>query len=329
QQAHRREPLYRETHRFFQPIIVELVVDRVAEAVAEIHPAGREDVADVEEEPHPRGIPELLRRRHDQLELVREQQVAAVRTTEVVARPEIALLVAAHRPRSAGVTVAERRQSRRLAERIAVRELAIDLEDPSPPERHELREIEGSGVILDLAARNRGVEPRSNALPRGRENRSVARIVGPAGGDLERTHVRAEGVLADDERVAVLPYPLLRLIGAEESGDELGVLVDESEVQVLHLADRVLPSEPAAQRLRREMRRVRRELCDVLVGELDRPRQLVDRAVVIGELEIVNLLILARARRQRDAVARAREVRVDDLAAEDHALRLGVTELSA
>src|SRR5690606_20599640 len=103
----------------------------------------------------------------------------------------------------------------------------------------------------------------------------------------------------------------------------------ESEVQVLHLADRVLPSEPAAQRLRREMRRVRRELCDVLVGELDRPRQLVDRAVVIGELEIVNLLILARARRQRDAVARAHEVRVDDLAAEDHALRLGVTELSA
>src|SRR5690349_7007403 len=109
QQAKRRQPLHAEPYGFLQPIILETVVDRVAELVIKIHAAAREDAADVVEQRDTGRPRDLSRRGNDELDLVGHDHVAAVRIAETVARAEVALLEAAHRARAATETIAERR----------------------------------------------------------------------------------------------------------------------------------------------------------------------------------------------------------------------------
>src|SRR5690606_40935492 len=95
-------------------------------------------------------------------------------------RPERALLVAAHGVRAAAIEVAERRQRGRITERLAVSDVTADLEAPGARHPHVFLEVERRDVILDLAARRRGVQDLAEARARGREQEGVARVVAPA-----------------------------------------------------------------------------------------------------------------------------------------------------
>src|SRR5262249_56106410 len=86
----------------------------------------REQAAHVGEERDGGGAGDFGWRRNDQLELVRDDHVPAVRIAQTVARAEIAFLVAADRAGAATESIAERRQRGRGAGPVAVRELAVD-----------------------------------------------------------------------------------------------------------------------------------------------------------------------------------------------------------
>src|SRR5689334_6298771 len=186
QQPERSQPLDADADGLLQIIIVEAVIDRVAQLVEEVDATRREHVANVEEQAHSRGSGDFRGRRDDQLELIGEQQVAAVRIAEIVARPEITFLEAAYRAWSARVAVAERRYRGRIAVAVAVRELVMETEHPPSEQRNVLGKIDARDPVLDVAAGNRSVDAGREAHAGRRKQRGVARVVIP-----RRDHVEA------------------------------------------------------------------------------------------------------------------------------------------
>ena len=247
----------------------------------------------------------------------------------MISRPEVAFLEPAHGAGAAGVAVAERRQRRGLAERVAVRQLGIDSETPFARQHDILCKIDAGDVVLDLAARNRRVQAHRHAGAGRRKQRSVARVVLPSGDEIQALDLRADEVLIDLERVAVLSHPLQCLLRAERTRQQLGILICETERQPLEVRDRVTPIHAGGEGLRRKIRSHRRELRDVLIGKRHRARDAVDVAVRVGEVDVVDLLILAAAQLERHATPRAHEVRVNEVAAERNAERLGEAEAAA
>src|SRR6185436_16406933 len=291
-----------------------------------------------------RAVAPFFRDRQQQLGLRHRLDVAAVGPAEVVFRAEPRLAEAADRVRAAGEILTIRRQRRGVAERAAIGQLGVEHDRELAPDRQELQIVVRGAPVLDLAAGERVADVE--AVPRAAvgKDSAVARVEAPAevelvsielaadDFELERVGARAvaDDLAASDFRIAVVAYPVDRLHGAAAlGGHELGALRRDADADVLELGDRPVVVEAEGHRLGVEVRSRRGELRDVAIAERDRPLHFVDRRVAIGVREVERLRIAAGVDFGGDAVAGAHEIRVHEVALQDHRLRLGVTDAAA
>ena len=180
------------------------------------------------------------------------------------------------------------------------------------------------------------------------EDRAVAGVEVPAADQLVGVELGAEQDRLDDRRsssgsiagisrsitlrvrVAVVAHPGDRFRRAARGiDDEVRALRDDAEAQALVLADRVAVLERPGHRLGRKVRRRRDELRDVAVLQRRGARHAVDRGVRVRVREAVLLRVAAGDELQRDALARAHEVRVHEAAVQHERLRLRVADAAA
>ncbi len=99
-----------------------------------------------------------------------------------------------------------------------------------PPHRDVLREVQRGHVVLNFAPGygRREIDPESRSSIG--EQDSIARVVYPAGVELEAPHLSTGKNLAGDiELLAILGHPFERLERAELARDQLCPLDSEAE----------------------------------------------------------------------------------------------------
>src|SRR5690606_13308961 len=152
------------------------------------HPLPTRRSSDLEADADPI-LPACRPRRH-QLDSCTDEQVAAVRIAETVARAERVLAVAAHRLRTAREPVQIRRHRRRVAVCRAVAEPGGRPQDPARAERPERREPIVDERIFDVAAGQRRREAELVLDARVREYGAVARVVAISQQEVDLVEIR-------------------------------------------------------------------------------------------------------------------------------------------